>query len=465
MFKRIIALLMAAMMVFALFSCKKDDDNIKTPDNEEINPMPIMATENYEITVSMMTYFLNSYYRTFVSNNQLYLGQLGLDPSVALSEQKYSEEYSWLDYFLFYLSDTLKQQIVLAEAAKAEGYELSEQDIAGIEEQISYIDEKAVADGNTTAYLIQSTYGQCVNERTIRKCLELTTLAMKYSNHLVSSYSFTETEFEQHFQENPKDILSFSYIRYQIASENEEQTIADFTSCTTEDEFVSMIKKYAAEIVYDANDEYMEDLMKECYVYGAAYSEDSAFADWAFAEGRKAYDVYTEKTSDGKLLVAMALPASDEAYTEVLWRDITPVHNIESIYFAESVYSTDEAARIKAEEVFATLDENSDFSALIEEYDGGTTSNLIKGASADAIDEWVFDESRQVGDIGMVSIEDTGTYIIRLKEDGIPAWQQFTLESLSDKKFQEFLKNCLENTEMQLNNDAIAEITPITYIQ
>ncbi|MBR6651386.1 MAG: peptidylprolyl isomerase [Clostridia bacterium] len=465
MLKRITALLLAAMMLFSLFSCKKNDDEIKTPDNEEINSLPIMATENYEVTVSMMTYFLNSYYRSFVSNNQLYLGQLGLDPSRELSEQKYSEEYTWLDYFLFYLSNTLKQQLVLAEAAKAEGFELTQKDLEEIDKQISYIDEKAVAGGNTTTFLIQNTYGKCVNEHTIRKCLQLTTLSMKYSSHLMSSYSFSDDEIEKHFEENAKDILSFSYIRYQAKAEDSDKVMADFSSCTTEEEFVNMIKKYAAEAVYDADDEYMANLMKECYVYGVGYSEDSKFADWAFADGRKAYEVYTEKTEDGKILAAMALPASEKAYSEVLWRDITPVHNIESIYFAESVYKTEEAAKSKAEEVFATLNAESDFSALIKEYDGGTTSNLIKGGSADVIENWVFDESRQTGDIGLVTVEDTGTYIIRLKEDGMPAWKYFTLESLSDKTFNDFIKEWEAKAEIKKNNDAISQITPITLIQ
>ncbi len=466
MFKKITALLLAAIMLFSLFSCKKEDtDGYKEADNDEINPLPVMATENYEVTVSMMTYFLNSYYRSYVSNNQLYLGQLGLDPSKSLFEQKYSEEYTWLDYFLFYISDTLKQQLVLAEAAKEEGFELSEADIKNIDNQISYIDEKAAASENTTAYLIQTNYGECVNEETIRKCLRLTTLAKNYSNHLVNSYSFTDTEFEDFFKENTKDILSFSYIRYQATTDDEAKTIADFTSCKTEDEFVAMIKKYAMETVYDADDEYIAELMNECYVYGAGYSKDSDFADWAYAEGRKAYEVYTEKTSEGKILVAMSLPSSDEAYTEVLWRDITPVHNIESIYFAESIYKTEEAARSKAEEVFNTLDADSDFSPLIKEYDGGTTSNMIKGGSSDAIEEWVFDESRQVGDMGLVTVEDTGTYIIRLKEDGVPAWKYFTLQNLTDKTFNDFVESCFDKYELRLNNDAISEITPITLIQ
>ncbi len=463
MSKRIIAMLLAALMVFSLFSCNKKSDDVKKPDNSEINPLPVMATENFEVTVSMMTYFLNSYYRSFISSNPLTLGQIGLDPTRELDEQMYSEEYTWLDYFLFYISDTLKQQIILAEAAKAAGFELSENDLAEIDRQIAYINEKAASSGNPIDYLIQNNYGKCVNEHTIRKCLNLTTLAMRYSNKIVNDYSFSDKEFEDYFNANTKEILSFSYIRYQVNSDDMETAKSDFTSAKNEEDFVALIKKYAAATVYDADDEYMEKLLSESYVYGAGYAEDSEFADWAFEEGRKPYDVYTEKTDDGKLMVAMALPASDEAYSEVLWRDTTPVHNIESIFFAEPVYKTEEAAKEKAEEVFKTLDKNSDFDALINEYDGGVSSNLIKGASPGAIEDWVFDESRKTGDIGLVTVEDTGTYIIRLLDDGVAAWKHFTLQNMTDAKFNKFLEEQLKNTEIKLNNDAISQVTPITY--
>ncbi len=465
MLKRITAILVAALMLLSLFSCEKKDDGVKEADHSEINSLPVIATENFEVTVSMMTYFLNSYYRSFISDNQLTLGQLGLDPSRELDDQMYSEEYTWLDYFLFYVSDALKQQIVMAEAALGAGFELSEEDLQHIEDQISYVDEKAANGGNSTDYLIKNTYGECVNESTLRKCLQLTNLAKKYTDHLVGTYTFTDKEFEDYFEANKKDLLSFSYIRYQVLdAELSNSAKADFTAAKTEEEFVSVIKKYASETVYDADEEYLTNLLKDCYVYGAAYTEDSEFADWAFEKDRKAYDVYTEELEDGRLMAAMALPASDEAISEVLWRDITPVHNIESIYFAESVYETADAAKEKAEEVFKTLDKNSDFSQLIEEYAGGSTSNLIKGASPGAIEDWVFDESRKTGDIGIVTVKNAGTYIIRLLEDGIPAWKTFTLQGMSDAKFNAYMEDLLESTELILNNDAIGQVTPITYV-
>lgn len=465
MLKRITALLLAALMILSLFSCQKKDEDEKQADNSEINPMPVMATENFEVTVSMMTYFLNSYYRSFISENQLALGQLGLDPSRELADQMYDDEYTWLDYFIFYISDALKQQLVMAEAAEKAGFELSEEDLKNIDDQLSYIDTKSQTSGKPSSYLIQEAYGENVNESTIRKCLNLTTLAMRYSNHVVGSYSFTDDEFEAYFEKNTKDILSFNYIRYQVVdSANVENAKADFTSAKTEEEFVDMIKKYSALTVYDPSDEYIASVLKESYVYGASYAEDSKFADWAFEADRKAYDVYTEEYEDGRLMVAMALPAAGIKYNEVLWRDDTPLHNIESILFSEATYKTADEAKKKAEDVFATIDKSSDFGALIEEYAGGTSSNLIKGASPGSIEDWVFDEARKTGDIGLVTVSGTGTYIIRLLEDGIPAWKHFTLQGLSSSKFDKYLKDLLESTEMKLNNDAISQLTPITYV-
>ena len=60
---------------------------------------------------------------------------------------------------------------------------------------------------------------------------------------------------------------------------------------------------------------------------------------------------------------------------------------------------------------------------------------------------------------------ETGTYIIRLKEDGIPAWKYFTLQGLSDKTFNDFLKEWESKTEIRKNNDAIGQVEPIIIIQ
>ena len=168
MFRRFTAMLLTAVMLFSLCSCKQKDDGVKTPNSDEINPLPVMATENYEITVSMMSYYFNAYYRSYVNNNKDSLSAMGLDTSKPLSEQKYSEEYTWQDFFLFALSDNLKQQLLLAEDAKKNGFELSEDDKKSIDEEIKKLDDLAAQSNNATSYIIQSNYGECVNEATIR---------------------------------------------------------------------------------------------------------------------------------------------------------------------------------------------------------------------------------------------------------------------------------------------------------
>ncbi len=463
MLKKITALLLAATMLLCFCSCKKEKgEDINKADNTEINPLPVMATENYEVTVSMMTYFFNASYRSFLSNNQSNLTAIGLDPTKSLSEQQYSEDYTWQDYFVLYVSDNLKQYMLLAEDAKANGFELSEENKADIEEEIRKLDDLAAESETTTTYIIQSNYGECVNEATIRKCLELSRLSMLYTSSLTAEYSFSDEEINEYYSENSKELLSFNYIRYQIETEDREAVTADFSKCSTEEDFVDMIKKYASQSVYDADNEYMETLLDNCYVYGAAYSENSDFANWAFDSERKAYDVYINDSENGKILVAMALPASEEAVSEVLWRDITPLHNIKSILFSEDEYSNAADAKRKAEDVLAEINAGASFDEKLSEYEGGSTDNMIRGNAPDEIEEWVFDESRKESEIGIVTVDGTGTYLIQMQKDGAIAWQYYALDGLTENRFAEHLEELRESIELQLNNDAVSQITPIT---
>lgn len=471
MLKKLTALLLAVLMLFSLFSCKKDGDgDAETGDedtaseSQEINALPVIETENFSVSVSMLTYFFNSYYRSFVSQNESNLEAMGLDPTTELTKQIYSGDYTWFDYFSFTIADSVTRQVLLAEAAKEDGYELTDGDREYIDGEIEKINTAAANSGNSGYYVIRDNYGECVNELTVRKCLELTRYSKYYSDKLASSYNFTDEEINTYFEQNKNSFLSFNYIRYQISDCDTEAVSADFAACTTEDTFVAKIKEYASEALYDADEDYMAELMDSCYVYGAAYNESSSFAKWAFEDGRKAYDSYISTTEEGTVLVAMALPASYEGYngSQVLYKDLTPLHNITSIEFSVEKYGTAKDAKVKAQEVYDTIVGGTDFDSTLKAFEGGTSSNLIRGNIPDEIEDWVFDDARYEGEIGLVTVANSSSYIIRMEADGIAVWNYYVSDSMNTAAYAADIEALEQKYTPSYNNDGFKEITTVT---
>ncbi len=463
MIRRITAFLLAAVMMLSLFACQKNDSENK--DNAgEPDPTPVLKTENFTVSVSMMTYFFNSSFRSFVTQNEDSLDALGLDPAKPLKDQVYENEYTWFDYFCFYLADTIPQQIAMAEMAKKNGYELTEADEKYIEGELEKLNNAAKESGNAIAYFIRTNFGECVNEATVRKCLELARYSRHYSEELVASYKFSDEEADKYFDEHAKELLSFNYIRYQIDDCDVKTVTDDFASCVTEEDFVARIKEYAEDAVYDADEEYMAEVMESCYVYGAAYNDSSEFAKWAFADERQAYDIYISTVDDETVLVAMSLPGSEELYKDspVLWKDVTPVHNIKSMVFSAEEYGNEKNAKTAAENVLKRINEGESFDKLMESYESGSTSNMVRGTAPDEIDEWVFDDARKEGEIGIITVKNGVTYLVQMKADGIAAWKHFTLDLMRNEAFANDIAKLLKSTDIEENNDALGGITPVT---
>ena len=465
MAKRIIAIFLAVFIILPLFSCKKEEENEEN--NEavaEVNPTPVIKSENFEVTVSMMTYYFNAYYRSFVKQNEANLEAFGLNTTADLKNQKYDEDYTWFDYFCFAIAESVPQQVALAEAAKAEGYELTEDDKKYIENELSKLNKTAEEAGKPLQYIINVNYGDAVNELTIKKCLELTRFSKSYSDKMLKEYDFSDEAANEYFEKNANAFLSFNYIRYQIDKCDADKVTADFSACVTEEDFVEMIKKYAAEAVYDADEEYFEKLMDECYVHGASYNDSSDFAKWAFDGVRAAYDIYIKKVGEETVLVAMALPGEGEAYKDssVLWKDTTPLHNINSIVFSAEEYGNEKDAKKRAEEIFARYEAGESFADLMEECEGGSSSNLVRGNIPKELENWIFDESRTEGEVGLITVKNSYTYLVEMRADGIPAWKSFVLDAMRNESFTRDVEELVKNTAIEENSDGFAQITTIT---
>jgi len=197
-----------------------------------------VKSENFEVNNAMMSYFFSTNYSSAMSSNSsTYTNYMGLDTSSSLKSQQYPGGGTWYDYFMQSVTlPSVKQLLTLAEAAKAAGYELSDEDKASIDEALSTLETTAKNAGYSTSYYIMNYYGVGLNIDDVRDAMELSQYAYSYYNHLVDSYSFTEEDWTNHYNENTLSFQKIDYLKYTFDATNyetEEAEEAD-TDVTTE---------------------------------------------------------------------------------------------------------------------------------------------------------------------------------------------------------------------------------------
>lgn len=186
-----------------------------------------IESENYKINNSMMSYFFRTQYNQYINSDYAsYYSYMGLDTKATLKSQTYQKDAdgkvkTWFDYFMNDITvPYVKQMLVLAEAAKADGMTLNDEDRAKIDEQIKVLEATAKSSGYTLNTYFKSVYGNAVSEKDVRECMEISILASNYAEKMIDSYSFTDDEISSYYTENPKDFQYFDALYYTFKSED-----------------------------------------------------------------------------------------------------------------------------------------------------------------------------------------------------------------------------------------------------
>ena len=128
--------------------------------------------------------------------------------------------------------------------------------------------------------------------------------------------------------------------------------------------------------------------------------------------------------------------------------------NLRHILFTTQTYQTDEAAKQKAEEVLELYQKGEmtaeAFGALAKEYTedgngdvGGIYENVPQGMMVESFNDWMYDPTRQVGDVGIVKTT-YGYHIMYHVGDGEAAWkitaEEDLLKAANAAKMEELIK-------------------------
>ena len=185
--------------------------------------------------------------------------------------------------------------------------------------------------------------------------------------------------------------------------------------------------------------QYAEELIDANTKHMALY-EKSDMMDWAFDEDRTGTVFVDAEETDG---ARHAYLLKEEPY-----RDEETYVNVRHILIMTETLGSAEAARAKAEEIYAEWqagDRSEDsFANMAIEHsedggsatDGGLYEEVYRGEMVKAFEDWCFDESRQPGDTGIVDTE-YGSHIMYFVSSDV-GWHMSVMDKLMDDLYGEF---------------------------
>ena len=234
-----------------------------------------------EISVdgAMMTFFMNDYIMNWYTNSDYsyYVGYFSLDLTRDLRLQKYGDSSAtgyayetsflgsfkgtWYDYFWSLVKEETEMYIIYANAAKANGITITDEDKAEIEETLKGIDTNL----NSLGVSYADWYGTGVNKGVARRCYELKYLAANFAEKLQADLE-AEAEKNQdgivdYREEHKETFYTADCLTYTISKTSKGMTDEAFDNAVkaakeaadkiaaakTPAEFVELVEKYESE--------------------------------------------------------------------------------------------------------------------------------------------------------------------------------------------------------------------------
>ena len=268
----------------------------------------VALTINEEtISNAEFNYFFIDAVNKFYSQYGNYASILGLDTTKPLNEQFVNEEtqQTWADDFINSALETAKATYAVAAEAKANGYTLSEEAAASVDQTMSTFAAYAAIYGypDADAYL-KAMYGSGADEESMRAHQELLALSSYYQNEYYNSLTYTDADLRAAEAEDFDKYSAYNYNYYYLnvnnflegdsteytdeqraaAEKKAEETAKVLTECTTVEEFDAAI----AALPFNAE---LTDVASYASENVARSSIYNGYADWVTDASRKAGDM------------------------------------------------------------------------------------------------------------------------------------------------------------------------------
>lgn len=356
-FQIISIVILAAIVVSIVFSLGTSFYNRYTVLNQTY-----FRVGDHDISRLEYNYYFNNVYSNYLNMYGSYVSMMGLDTTVDLDEQTYpgNENMTWKDYFDQSAVAQIQQIKAMADEARENGFEYDpSEDMAAYETEIAAQAESASVSESDYYTLM---YGDYATPSRIEKFVEENLLASAYYNQLVEENQPAEDEITAYYEENKNtyDTVTYRSFYFEVETDAEEETA----------------------------------------------SEETTAEETTTVEETTAEETTAAETTEA------------EAETETASEEETGMTD-------EEIAAAMDELEVQANEMASRLEAGEDFEDLCVEYanekqkdtyggeeDGSLTENGSYYGAPSVAADWLFDESRQEGDITVLESESMHRYYV-----------------------------------------------------
>lgn len=452
-----------------------------------------LSIGNHNYSVTDVEY----YYRSAL-NREYSLSVYGLstyDPNTDPSEQYRDEAktQTYHDYFMEQATTALKAASVLEDAAAEAGYTLSEEEQASIQERLETETANAAKYGYSLERYLHTYHGysKYMTTAAYRTCLERAALIADYQQYYQDNLEISDEDINAYYEENKDSLDTYEYYYALIDGTAESTTDADGNTVEPTDEeteaAMAAAKEKADEFAAALNAAEEKGSAFLAQVSGYVSTDDqSTYATLNTTEGsqlpsdcsswlkdstRKSGDVTVIEGSTGYYVVVFQNRYLDETPSV----DIRHILVMAELDQEDDPATTDvdestipsqaslDAAKAEAEELLAQWEAGDKTAESFGELanansddpgsntKGGLYEKVVPGTMFEGFNDWIFDESRQPGDTGLVENPQQGQqgwHLIYFQGQNELAWKVNVSDTLKYDRTNEWIDGLVADLEV-----------------
>ena len=411
-------------------------------------------------------YYYNIAISNYLSGQGAWLYYAGIDLSGDLSQQMYSEDMSFKDFFDEMAVDLMAQNKALEKEGRAAGftYDTAEK----YKEYMESLKDYASKEGVSAREYIRGTYGAYATESRVKPYVEEMMYANAYYESVVEDMVISQDEIEQYYNEhkNNYDLIDFRLDSVSAELPKEPTELADPVESAAPAESTAPAEGEGsgtdgAESEYEPSEAEIAAAMEKAKVeaenmektiktegnqtVGAFYSDVLyILRDWLFAEERNPGDTTVIEDASSNRYYVLAF--------EKRYRNAAPTVDARVVMTnnGNGQEILDEWKSGEATEAsFAELSDKYNDPAITAA-EGGLYEGMLVSNLAAELRDWISDSSRVKGDTAVISPEgDTYTYVIYYAAPNREEWILSIENTLRSNRASEYTDKLAESIAVE----------------